>query len=170
MVAKLQAIKTSGGIVLKAASVSHQRVRAVVQCSDCLKVRCLYSWRMLTAAQKESLEVLLDSLHYSCGSVVVPVGHSLYGVVYSDERLLCAAPVSSAFYTAAARLDEKAEICAHCSSEDDLIDITALKTQFAVVLPCCRACVNLKPICSKPVQMAASKRSECCCSVHSGCR
>jgi hypothetical protein len=100
-------------LTLTAAQTFVQRVRLTVACGDCNKPRCIFSAKRLTATQNQQLERLLDDLQFTCGSPLVPEGHELWGVVYSNEKLLCAADVCTAYYESFERLALK-EVCMHC--------------------------------------------------------
>lgn len=154
--AALAKITYSSGVKLNAAALAPQRARLTVSCDDCNKPRCLFAVKRLTAEQNLQLQRLLDDLHFTCGSPVVPEGHELWGVVYSNEKLLCAADVCSAYYDSAERLSFK-DVCVHCGSAENLIDVTELRKQHTKVRPCCSApaCALLGPVTS----CAAAKRS-----------
>ncbi len=160
--AALAKVTFSSGVKLTAAALAAQRVRQIVNCVDCNKPRCIFAAKRLTAAQQQQLDLLLEDLYFTCGSPILPEGHALWGVVYSNEKLLCAADVCSAYYDSEARrlTEPGPPVCVHCASTENLVDLTELRKKHAKVRPCCTAaaCACLGPV-TKGTSQLASKRS-----------
>ena len=125
-----------------------QHARASIQCVECRKPRVIYSKQKLSERHNLSLTLALSEHEYSCGAPILPPNSSLLKSVQCRSGLACSLPVEVAYYSSnIGRLD----ICAHCGSEEAVVDLE-LKKKFKTVLPLCGVCddTGLKAIVLRP--------------------
>ena len=82
-----------------AAVLTNTKVRDIIQCFQCGKLRCLYSEKVLTNAQQSLFKCIIDDWDYSCGSSLIPKGHKLYNILFVYEKISCESPIELAYYS-----------------------------------------------------------------------
>ena len=138
-------------------------VRAVVECNDCGKRRCVYAYPSLGASFVQCVADLVAVMQepgyeYVCGGGLFglasdPVPHPASTAIFHVRRnLSCALEIESHYYTSNVGLKA---ICCRCSSEHDHLSVDELETAAMSnkagkrkARPLCRECyVNgLKPV------------------------
>lgn len=119
-----------------------KNVGTVIQCEDCGKWRCMHAQKKLSKKQRDELEVLLETILFSCGSNL-SVGDedeeddennitSVIQNVHVRANLSCRSDIEFTYYSAGFEL-----ICIHCGAEDDLLEKEGYYPQ-------CQDCVELK--------------------------
>lgn len=96
-----------------------KNVGVVLQCDECLKWRVIYSKTVLSAEQKDELELVIESLSYTCGSRMQEIEGSVTGLtdkVYVKANLTCLSPIEIPYYSA-----KYEDICYHCGTTDELV-------------------------------------------------
>ncbi|WAR09093.1 hypothetical protein MAR_019051 [Mya arenaria] len=82
---------------------------------------------------------------YTCGSVIVPEGDSLEGVVSVRQQMDCSTPIEFPYYAGNNPVAVRKDICCHCGEGGTERD-AALLQKYKTVLPVCRACKLIKDI------------------------
>ncbi|WAR24991.1 ARM10-like protein [Mya arenaria] len=82
---------------------------------------------------------------YTCGSVIVPEGDSLEGVVSVRLQMDCSTPIKFPYYAGNNPVAVRKDICCHCGEGGTERD-AALLQKYKTVLPVCRACKLIKDI------------------------
>lgn len=95
----------------------------------------IYSAKKLLVDQKRHLEVLKEECVYTCGGILVPEDE-LYGTVFVQPKVTCAAPVVAHYCVARATFKS---VCFHCGNEDIFPISDELKKNFQSVLPVCNS-------------------------------
>ena len=132
-----------------------ERVREVVVCSGCSKVRCIYSLYALQSkhnklsknAQKEKLAQLeaFKNGAYVCGDKC-PVEPFV-----TKQSMRCGQFMESMYYGFARKKGNLSIICCHCSNDEDIVPkvevMEKLNTNKKTPLPICRDCFdrNISP-------------------------
>lgn len=75
----------------------------------------IYSAKKLLVDQKRHLEVLKEECVYTCGGILVPEDHELYGTVFVQPKVTCAAPVVAHCFVAWSTFKS---VWFHCGDED----------------------------------------------------
>lgn len=73
---------------------------------------------------------------YTCGGILVPEDHELYGTVFVQPKVTCAAPVVAHYFVARSTFES---VCFHCGDEDIFPISDELKKNFQSVLPVCNS-------------------------------
>ena len=97
-----------------------KNVGSVIQCEECEKWRCLHAARKLTRKTRDELEAHLDTILYSCGSVLGNVEAAEEGSdlmnVYVRANLDCQSQIELTYYSTGFE-----DICIHCGTVDKLV-------------------------------------------------
>ena len=107
-----------------------KNVKVLLQCGECLKWRVLYSKHSLKKQQREELEILVENIEYSCGSVFTDIEgeeDSIQRSVFVKGNLTCNAPIEIPYFTAG-----YTPICYYCGDDDGL--------QKGLKYPVCLSC------------------------------
>lgn len=117
------------------------KVRAVIECTNCFKPRCVYSISKLSAEEVIAVNRMKESRFYSCGSALFPQDSPLISSVVVKEAVTCACPMELQYYNAV--LTHFPQVCYYCATEQCLLDDETtldLRKNYAVVLPLCFIC------------------------------
>ena len=106
-----------------------KNVGVVIHCEECGKWRCLHAQRKLKGKAREELEVLMETVLYSCGSVLKDIETegdetSVLGDVCVRANLTCTMPIEFTYYSAGYE-----SICIHCGTVDDLVEEVGFHSQ-----------------------------------------
>ena len=71
-----------------------QHVKKIVHCSECNKLRCIYSKKALTSREDRGFRRLLENYDYTCGSINTPDGNFFLSFV----NFLCFEPLTILIY------------------------------------------------------------------------
>ena len=93
-----------------------KNVGTVIQCQDCGKGRCLHADKKLKKKQRDELEVLLETVLYSCGSSFTgcDIEHdegdaTVLEYVFVGANLSCQSDIELTYYSAVYE-----SICIYC--------------------------------------------------------
>ena len=118
------------------------KVRAVVECTDCCKPRCVFSNSKLTADEEIALNRIKESCLYACGSALFPQDSPSISSIIVKEALTYASPIEIQYYNAV--LVHFPQVCYYCGATGECLiedDTTVdLRKAYAVVLPLCFLC------------------------------
>ena len=107
-----------------------KNVKVLLQCGECLKWRVLYSKHSLKKQQREELEILVENIEYSCGSVFTDIEgeeDSIQRSVFVKGNLTFNAPIEIPYFTTG-----YTPICYYCGDDDGL--------QKGLKYPVCLSC------------------------------
>lgn len=114
------------------------KIRRVVSCEHCNKIRCIYSNSALTENEEIQLQTTLDGLCYTCGSQLLPEDHELSKYLSVRLNITCDSPIESTYFSC--RL-KKFDICYWCGESEDLIEPSdKLKDEWKTIYPLCAFC------------------------------
>ena len=130
-----------------------QRVRSAIQCSECLKPRCLYSKTSLSSGQLNQLSTELEQCEYSCGSPLLPPESSLHAMVFVRLALQCSDPVEFSYYSSKLPLHG---VCCHCGCNEASKPQEYLQ-KYHTILPICTDCQKRREVVTR-MPKAGSKR------------
>ena len=137
-------------------------MRAIIQCGECHKARCVYSQCRLNLQELNEISRIKESDLYTCGSILFPPGSKYEKSIIVREALTCRTTIETQYYSA--KLVSFPPIYYHCGIGEECIvndeEIQELKKKYAVVYPLCFICKSdgKKSICKLPSNI--SKRSK----------
>jgi len=112
------------------------KVRAVVQCGDCFKPRCVFSETSLKDVEKSMIADL--EADFTCGSMLFPLPSEHHSSIVVRVNLSCADNIECA------TLVKFPPICCYCGAPEEMLvedDVVRdLKQQKQVVRPICFLC------------------------------
>ena len=118
------------------------KVRAILNCQECFKPRCVYSARKLSLNEKVLLDVVVEDKTYTCGAAVFPPSSPLADTVVVRQNIGCPNPMEAQYYSAT--LVSFPPVCYFCAvGEECLVEddsIRELRKEYAVVRPICFLC------------------------------
>ena len=119
---------------------TNTKVRDFIECTECHKVRCIYSEKKLTVQQITDLQFAIETWDYTCGAPVFPENHSLYNVIFVREKISCQIPMEYSYYSCR---KAKSERCYWCGSKDNLqVKPQNLVDSYQIVYPLCDICCD----------------------------
>lgn len=119
--------------------LNNNQIRKFVNCTICNKPRCIFSKNALNDDEKISLEILLDSVIYICGSPIVAETHNLYEKIYIRQKIHCNSSVEAVYYSC--RRLKTEIICYYCGEKDELLESDEnLRKNFTTIYPFCQSC------------------------------
>ena len=155
---KRRQAKGQAGSVFSYPNMWHEsKVRCFVQCSQCSKMRCIYSRYQQTHDEEVWLKRHLEQAYYVCGGNFLEGYHATMGStgevtqMYMDERIHCQSPMEKQFYKSSAMLlmhvdqEINAEsVCFYCGLECDEMRPPGaqLSAKYTKVFPLCIGCAN----------------------------
>ena len=118
------------------------KVRAILNCQECFKPRCVYSARKLSLNEKVLLDVVVEDKTYTCRAAVFPPSSPLADTVVVRQNIGCPNPMEAQYYSAT--LVSFPPVCYFCAvGEECLVEddsIRELRKEYAVVRPICFLC------------------------------
>ena len=77
------------------------KVRAVIICGECVKPRCVYSKKKLSATEQAKLTDVKNSWVYTCGSALFPPSSMFHSTIVIRQNITCSSPMETLllFYT-----------------------------------------------------------------------
>lgn len=117
------------------------KVRAVIQCTECQKPRCIYVASKPTVPQLRAITRVKEELGYMCGSQLFDDEHEFHSLVITRQAIGCSSHVETVYYSSTTV--SFPDCCFYCGTQEMLIDdqyISDLKKKFAVVRPLCSLC------------------------------
>ena len=116
-----------------------KNVGMVIQCQECGKWRCLHAKKKLSGPKRNELEVLLEMLLYSCGSIFedIDIGDEQYSVVNDvcvRANLSFKSQIELSYYSAGYEA-----ICIHCGEDTMLVEREGFYPQ-------CQGCENKQAV------------------------
>ncbi|XP_070546538.1 uncharacterized protein [Ptychodera flava] len=159
--------------------LSGETVRRTILCTECSKARCVYSPKKLVEAERQSLEQILDTIDYTCGTSAIPESHKLHKVfsrvlaaqsvfrnknrsnkVYLFENVTCGNSITPHYYSSRLKFPL---VCHMCGTPDDLVPIQDdWKESYQSINPVCHQCKSIghENVPETSPRLAGRKRSK----------
>ncbi|XP_070547345.1 uncharacterized protein [Ptychodera flava] len=120
--------------------LSGETVRRTILCTECSKPRCVYSPKKLVEAERQSLEQILDTIDYTCGTSAIPESHKLHKVCLF-ENVTCGNSITPHYYSSRLKFPL---VCHVCGTPDDLVPIQDdWKESYQSIHPVCHQCKSI---------------------------
>ena len=94
------------------------KVRAVINCWDCGKGRCLYSKNALTGEQLQQVQLVIENSQYVCGGQLFDEDDPF---AVQKVNLTCSSPIEIGYYNPDSRAFKTTDICIHCGDSVNLL-------------------------------------------------
>jgi hypothetical protein len=94
-----------------------KKVRCVVRCFNCNKLRCIYSKELNTEYFKAAKELKLkmeSHSGYSCGDLIFDGDHPISQVISIRQQFTCQSKVETSYYNVDGRSFKTTPVCIHC--------------------------------------------------------
>lgn len=75
------------------------KVRAVIQCTECQKPRCIYVASKPTVPQLRAITRVKEELGYMCGSQLFDDKHEFHSLVITRQAIGCSSHVETVYYS-----------------------------------------------------------------------
>ena len=114
------------------------RVRDILPCCECSKLRCVYAATKLSYGEHTQLQRVKDEGVYSCGVSLFPDMHPLRHTVVVREALKCSSLVEITYFSSPRVCFDAC--CIYCGTSDDLVDddeVKAVRKCYHTVRPIC---------------------------------
>ena len=86
--------------------------RATIKCSECDKLREVFSKERLTRNQQRILDVVIEERIYVCGEELISAGEPLYEITCVRRALVCGMPIEKAYFSSR----KFALVCTWCAT------------------------------------------------------
>ena len=131
---KIRDLQKGHGCPFSPTAQTAKNVGTVVQCEECGKWRCLHAAKKLHKKMRDELEVEMETILYSCGSVFENVDaggdDSVLTNIYVRANIHCGSQIEKSYYSAGYE-----DICIHCGTVENLVVMDGL-------YPYCQDCAR----------------------------